>query len=74
MSVLTGNVRSSDVVTVSPTEVIFFDRASVNRLVKGKPEVAARLLLNLGRILAERLEMMSRERLKAALSDRGETW
>lgn len=66
MSVLTGHVRSSDVVTVSTTEVIFFDRNSLTRLVKAKSGVAARLLLNLSRILAERLELMSRDRVRAA--------
>lgn len=56
MSVLTGKPRNSDVVAESAFEVVFFDQATLNRLVKGKSSVAGRLFCNLSRILAERVD------------------
>lgn len=56
MSVLTSKPRSSDVVAESALEVVFFDQATLNRLVKGRPSIAGRLFFNLSRILAERVD------------------
>ncbi len=55
-SVLTGRPCSFDVVAVTELELIFVDKVTLTRLIKGKPEIAARLLFNLSRVLAERLE------------------
>jgi predicted GNAT family N-acyltransferase len=55
ISVITARPRSADVRTRTPLEVLYIDRATLLKLVKTKPAIAAPLLLNLATILAERL-------------------
>lgn len=57
LSVLTGNPRTSDVIATSELDVLFFDRATLLKFMKRKPELAAKLLLNIARVVAERLHV-----------------
>lgn len=61
LSVLTGNPRASDVVATSDLDLLFFDRATLLKFMKRKPGVAAKLLLNIARVVANRLHA-SRDR------------
>lgn len=55
LSVLTGNPRTNDIVAISDLDVLFFDRATLLKFMKRKPSLAAKLLLNMARVVAERL-------------------
>ncbi len=55
LSVLTGKPRTSDVVATSDLDVLFFDRATLLKFMKRKPGLAAKLLLNIACVVAERL-------------------
>ncbi|MGQ0621192.1 MAG: cyclic nucleotide-binding domain-containing protein [Panacagrimonas sp.] len=59
MSVLTGKPRSADIFAKTALEVIFIDQLTLRRFVKGKPALGAKLLFNMARVLADRLEQMS---------------
>ena len=69
MSLLTGRPRSADVVATTGLEVICFDDDGLRKLMKGQPAVAAKLLHNLSRILAERLEITSSQLATAIRSN-----
>lgn len=66
MAPLTSRPRSADVVAQTDLEVVFFDDDDIARLVKGQPALAAKLLHNLCRILAERLETTSTQLASAS--------
>jgi CRP-like cAMP-binding protein/predicted GNAT family N-acyltransferase len=68
MSLLTSRPRSADVIAQTEIEVIFLDDDSLNKLVKVQPALAAKLLQNLCRTLAERLETTSSQLASASLS------
>jgi len=55
MSVFTGRPRSADVVAQSGLEVVFLDRSSLEKLMKGQPTIAGKLLFNLCRLMSERV-------------------
>lgn len=59
MSVLTGKLRTADIFAKTALEVIFIDQLTLRRFVKGKPALGAKLLFNIARVLADRLERMS---------------
>jgi CRP-like cAMP-binding protein/predicted GNAT family N-acyltransferase len=59
MSLLTTRPRSAEVIAQTGLEVIFFDDDTLNKLMKVQPALAAKLLHNLCRTLAERLETTS---------------
>jgi len=59
MGVLTGKPRSADVIAASVLEVIFIDRVTLQRLMKSKPDLAAKLVFNIAKVLAERLDSVS---------------
>ncbi|MGQ0696963.1 MAG: cyclic nucleotide-binding domain-containing protein [Panacagrimonas sp.] len=56
-AVLTGEPREMDVVARTPLEVIFIDRNTLRRFVKGRPALAAKLLFNLARVIAQRTSL-----------------
>lgn len=59
MSLVTSRARSADVVAATDVEVIILERTFVHKLVQASPSLAAKLLLNLCSVLAERLEATS---------------
>lgn len=59
MSVLTGKPRSSDIFAKTALEVIFIDQLTLRRFVRGQPTLGAKLLFNIAKVLAERLDNMS---------------
>jgi len=63
MALVSARPRSADVVAQTPLEVMYFDDDNLNRLVKMQPALAAKLLYNLSRILAQRLENTSHQAL-----------
>jgi CRP-like cAMP-binding protein len=67
MSLLTSRPRSADVIAQTELEVIFFDDDTLNKLVKTQPTLAAKLLHNLCRTLAERLEATSTQLASASV-------
>lgn len=55
MSFLTSKPRTANVIAKAPCEMIVLSGESLNRFIAKEPAVAAKVLLNLSRILAERL-------------------
>ena len=55
MSFLTSKPRTANVIAKAPCEIIVLSGESLNRFIAKEPAVAAKVLLNLSRILAERL-------------------
>lgn len=62
--------RSADVVAVTDTQVLVLTQTYLHRLIKGAPELAAKLLLNLSRILCERLVYSSQNWADAVINTR----
>ncbi len=56
MSVITGRLRSADVVSQSTLDVASIDRSSLRKLMKGQPAIASKLLFNLCRLGSERIQ------------------
>ncbi|MGZ8217361.1 MMPL family transporter [Methylomagnum sp.] len=56
MTFVTGEPRTADVQAVEPTEVLRVDKASLERLRRRYPKIAATLYCNLSAILSHRLE------------------
>ncbi|APB35181.1 cAMP-binding protein [Gloeomargarita lithophora Alchichica-D10] len=52
---ITGARRTADVIALSPTQVVILGRSAMEQLVQYHPPVAAKVLLNLSRLVAERL-------------------
>ena len=56
MGLVRQRPRSADVVVVEPTEYLVLDRGFLDRLQRRHPRIAAKVFLNLTRILSDRLE------------------
>ncbi len=52
---ITGARRTADVIALSPTQVVILSRNAMEQLMQHHPSVAAKVLLNLSRLVAERL-------------------
>lgn len=52
---ITGARRTADVIALSPTQVVILGRSAMEQLMQHHPQVAAKVLLNLSRLVAERL-------------------
>ena len=64
IGLLLGCERSADVVAVEDTEVLVIDRSRLERLIRNAPGLASKALLNLCRMLCERLVASTRVRLE----------
>jgi CRP/FNR family transcriptional regulator, cyclic AMP receptor protein len=56
-----GKARSADVLAVTPSEVAELTREGLSTLARERPELAMSVLLDLGRILAQRLRSTQEE-------------
>ena len=56
MALVRDRPRSADVVVALPTEYLVLDRGFLDRLQRRHPRIAAKVFLNLSRILSDRLE------------------
>jgi hypothetical protein len=65
MSFLNGRPRTADVAAVTDAEVLLITRDFLERLTRGAPAVAARLLMNLSIYLADRLQNTTRSLVDA---------
>lgn len=63
MALVSSRRRSADIIALTPLEVAYFDDDSLKRLIQRQPAIAAKVLYNLSRILAERLERTSYQAL-----------
>lgn len=59
MALVRHDARTADVVAAGPVEVLAFNEKCFERLQERYPRVAAKLLLNLSRILSDRLQRMT---------------
>ncbi|MBI4529195.1 MAG: cyclic nucleotide-binding domain-containing protein [Deltaproteobacteria bacterium] len=64
MSFLTSKPRTANVVAKAPSEMIVLSGDSLKRFIAKEPAVAAKVLLNLSRTLAERLAVVTPQALK----------
>lgn len=55
MSLLTGQPRTATVTALSDLEVLEIDRPSLDRLIEHAPAIASRLMLNVARMVCERV-------------------
>ena len=56
MALVRDRPRSADVIVAQPTEYLVLDRGFLDRLQRRHPRIAAKVFLNLSRILSDRLE------------------
>ncbi len=56
MGLVRQRPRSADVIALEPTEYLVLDRGFLTRIERRHPRIAARVFLNLTRILSDRLE------------------
>ena len=66
MALVRQEERSADVVARTPVEVLAVDERFLQRIQRRYPRIAARVFLNLTRILSDRLERMNRRVAGAA--------
>jgi predicted RND superfamily exporter protein len=66
MALVRDEERSADVVARSQVEVLAVDERFLQRIQRRYPRIAARVFLNLTRILSDRLERMNQRLAKAA--------
>jgi predicted RND superfamily exporter protein len=59
MGLVRHTVRSADVVAVEPVELLAVDNRFLDRIQKRYPRIAAKVFLNLSRILSDRLQRMT---------------
>lgn len=60
MAFLMGRRRTAEVTVLRGGEVLLLSERSVQRLMDGRPEIAAKMLLNLAKILGDRLASTTR--------------
>ncbi|MDX2167398.1 MAG: MMPL family transporter [Deltaproteobacteria bacterium] len=65
MALVRDEERSADVVARSPVEVLAVDERFLQRIQRRYPRIAARVFLNLTRILSDRLERMNQRLARA---------
>lgn len=63
---ITDATRSADVVALTDARLLVLTQAYLRKLMKASPELAAKLLLNLSRVLAERVVTGNRRRTDEA--------
>lgn len=63
---ITDATRSADVVALTDSRLLVLTQAYLRKLMKASPELAAKLLLNLSRVLAERVVTGNRRRTAEA--------
>jgi len=61
MALVRHNVRSADVVATEPVEVLAVDETFLRRLQLRYPRIAAKVFLNLTRIVSDRLQRMTEQ-------------
>jgi CRP-like cAMP-binding protein len=66
MGLVRHNLRGADVVAATPVEVLAVNERFLTRIQRRYPRIAARVFLNLTRILSDRLEQAN-QRFLAAL-------
>lgn len=66
MALANARVRSADVVAATDVEVMCLERTFLHKLVRSTPSLAAKLLLNVCGVLAERLEATSSQVMPAS--------
>jgi CRP-like cAMP-binding protein len=57
---ITNTTRSADVIALDDTEILVVTQNWLKRMMVGSPELASKVLLNLSRILCERLVVSTR--------------
>jgi len=65
MALVRGNVRSADVLAAEAVEALAVDESFLRRLQLRYPRIAAKVFLNLTRILSDRLQRMTEQYLRA---------
>ena len=65
MALVRHNVRSADVVAAEPVEVLAVDETFLRRLQLRYPRIAAKVFLNLTRIVSDRLQRMTEQFVRA---------
>jgi predicted RND superfamily exporter protein len=65
MALVRHNVRSADVVAVEPVEVLAVDDTFLRRLQLRYPRIAAKVFLNLTRIVSDRLQRMTEQYVRS---------
>jgi hypothetical protein len=65
MALVRQNVRSADVVAAEPLEVLAVDQHFLRRLQLRYPRIAAKVFLNLTRIVSDRLQRMTEQFVRA---------
>ena len=65
MALVRHNVRSADVVAAGPVEVLAVDENFLRRLQLRYPRIAAKVFLNLTRIVSDRLQRMTEQYVRA---------
>ena len=65
MALVRHNVRSADVVAAEPVEVLAVDETFLRRLQLRYPRIAAKVFLNLTRIVSDRLQRMTEQYVRA---------
>jgi predicted RND superfamily exporter protein len=65
MALVRNNVRSADVVATGPVEALAVDEHFLRRLQLRYPRIAAKVFLNLTRILSDRLQRMTEQYVQA---------
>lgn len=66
MGLVRDDERSADVIARGPVEALAVDQRFLQRIQRRYPRIAARVFLNLTRILSDRLERMNRQLASAA--------
>lgn len=67
VALLTGTLRSTDFVAASDVQLASLSRQSVSRLIKARPELAARLLFNLARLQSLKLIHANQDMVRLCL-------
>jgi predicted RND superfamily exporter protein len=65
MGLVRQRPRSADVIVAEPTEYLVLDRGFLDRLQRRHPRIAAKVFLNLTRILSDRLENTTDQLMRA---------
>ena len=65
MALVRHNVRSADVIAAEPVEVLAVDENFLRRLQLRYPRIAAKVFLNLTRIVSDRLQRMTEQFVRA---------
>lgn len=64
IAMLTGRMRATDCIAMSDAELVVLSRQSLAKLMKGNPDLAARLLYNLARFQSHKLLQANQDMIK----------